>query len=66
MSKSTLKKFLTIGLAGMTMFEICADNELRFRNDPMPFANALQEYYVDIFRQRSELRKNTLAKTGAA
>ena len=62
MSKSTLKKFLTIGLAGMTMFEICADNELRFRNDPMPFANALQEYYVDIFRQRSELRKNTLAK----
>ena len=45
------------------MFKLAAaDSPERFRNTFTPFANALQEYYTGIFRQRSDLRKKVLSE----
>ena len=38
----------------------------RFRSQAAPFAGALQEYYTDIFRERSRRRQSVLDKITTA
>ena len=42
------------------------DSAERFRSQPAPFAGALQEYYTNIFRERSRQRKNLIDKITTA